>query len=112
MLQKDLGSRSDHDIVDDETQMNRLDELENELSRKAALINELQDKLRAIQDNCDELKAENERMKQKNLAQKRAMQKSNSLPNASKSNFMGSKKRYNNVFFTFVRIRACYFVTE
>lgn len=80
MLQSNLGSRSEHDIVDDESYMHRVNELENEVSEKIALISELQDKLRETQDTCDELKAENERMKQKNMAQKRSMQKSSSLP--------------------------------
>lgn len=94
MLQRDHGSRSDNDIIDDETQMQRLDDLENEISGKNVIIGELQDKLRTIQDTCDELKAVNETMKQKNLAQKRARQKSQSLPNTVRNNAMASKKRY------------------
>ncbi len=89
-LQKELGNRSEHDIIYDESHSYRVVELENELTDKGELINELQDKLRAIQDTCDELKAENERMKQKNIAQKRSMQKSHSLPNTS----MGQRRRY------------------
>ena len=81
MLQRDLGSRSEHDIIDDETHGHRVNELETEVTEKIALISELQDKLREMQDMCDELKATNERMKHKNLAQKRSMQKSYSLPN-------------------------------
>ena len=81
MLQKDLGSRSDHDIIDDESHVHRVNELENEVSEKDVLISELQDKLRETLDNCDELKAENERMRHKNIAQKRSMQKSYSMPN-------------------------------
>lgn len=88
-LQRDLGSRSEHDIIDDESHMYRVGELENVLTEKNACINELQDKLRAIQDTCDELKAENERMKQKNTAQRRSLQKS---ANPSRSN-SASKKR-------------------
>lgn len=89
MLQKELGNRSEHDIIYDESHPHRVVELENELSEKGELIDDLQDKLRAIQDNYDELKAENERMKQKNLSQKRSMQKSQSLPNA----YVGQRRR-------------------
>lgn len=91
MLQKDLGSRSEHDIIDDESHMHRMNELENEVSDKIALISELQDKLRETQDKCDELKAENERMRQKNIAQKRSMQKSYSLPNTRSTS---AKRRF------------------
>lgn len=94
VLQRDLGNRSEHDLIGDETQLHHLEKLENELSERNVFVSELQDKLRATQDNCDELKAENERMKQKNLAQKRAMQKSHSLPNTSRNLVMSSKKRY------------------
>lgn len=91
MLQKDLGSRSEHDIFDDESHMQRVNELEAEVTEKVALVSELQDKLREIQDDCDELKAENERVRQKNIAQKRSMQKSYSLPNTRNTS---AKKRY------------------
>lgn len=90
MLQKDLGSRSEHDIIDDESHVHRVNELEDEVSTKDALISELQVKLRETLDNCDELKAENERMRQKNIAQKRSMQKSYSLPNTRSTS---AKKR-------------------
>lgn len=91
ILQKDLGSRSEHDIIDDESHMLRVNELENEVSEKIALISELQEKLREIRDNCDELKAENERMRHKNIAHKRSMQKSFSVPNTRNSS---AKRRY------------------
>lgn len=94
MLQKDLGSRSEHDIFDDESHMHRVNELETEVSEKIALVSELQDKLREIQDDCDELKAGNERMRQKNIAQKRSMQKSYSLPNTR--NTSAKKRCLNN----------------
>jgi peptidoglycan hydrolase CwlO-like protein len=91
MLQKDLGSRSDHDIIDDVSHVHRVNELENSVSEKTAVISDLQDKLREAHDKCDELKAENERMRQKNIAQKRSMQKSYSLPNTRTSS---AKRRY------------------
>ena len=89
MLQRDLGSRSSNDIIDDESHMHQLNDLETELSEKSDLLGELQDKLRVYQDTCDELKAENERLKQKWMAQKRTMQKSHSIPSSG----MVSKKR-------------------
>lgn len=91
MLQKDLGSRSEHDIFDDESHTQRVNELETALAEKVALVSELQDKLREVQDDCDELKAENERMKQKNIAQKKSMQKSHSVPNTRNTS---ARKRY------------------
>lgn len=94
MLQKDLGSRSEHDIIDDESQMKLLVDLENELSEKKVCIDELQDKMREVQDKCDELKAENERIRQKNMAQKRSLLKSQSLPtNPRGGSGWGHKKR-------------------
>lgn len=91
-LQKDLGSRSEHDLSEDECYLNRVHELENDASEKAAVINELQEQLRAFQDNCDELKAENERLNQKNVAQKRALQKSKSSSSLPRTSSMGSRR--------------------
>lgn len=93
MLQRDLGSRSEHDFIVDESQMSQMTELESRLTEKNVLISQLQDKLREIQDNCDELKADNEKMKQKHIAIKRTMQKSKSLTSAPNSS-TASKKRY------------------
>lgn len=90
-LKKDLGSRSDHDMLDDGSQVSRIGELEIELSEKNELITELQEKLREIQDSCDELKAENEKMKQKYVSQKRSMQKSKSFAGPSRTS--SAKKR-------------------
>ena len=64
-LQKDLGSRSDNDLVVDETKASHLAELEKQLEDKSMHIMELQDKHREIRDNYDELKADHERIKQK-----------------------------------------------
>lgn len=93
MLQRDLGSRSSNDIIDDESHMHHLNDLETKLSEKTDLLNELQDKLRVHQDTCDELKAENEKLKQKLMDQKRTMQK---LPPSA----MISKKRCEVYYYT------------
>jgi len=64
-LQRDLGSRSDNDLVVDETTASHLAELEKELEDKSTFITELQDKHRETCDDYDELKADHEKMRQK-----------------------------------------------
>lgn len=75
MLQRDLESRSDYDLIDDGHQHS---EMENELTDKGTLINELQENLREMQDRFDLLTADNEKMKQKYLSAKRDNQRKRS----------------------------------
>ncbi len=75
MLTRDLESRSDYDLTDDEHQHSRMSELENELTMRVTLTNELQEKLREVQDRFDLITADNEKMKQKYLTAKRDLQR-------------------------------------
>ncbi len=70
-LQKELGSRSENDLIVDEDQLSHFSYLEAQLAEKKVIIIELQDKYREINDSFDELKADHEKMKQKYYAMKR-----------------------------------------
>ena len=74
LLQRDLDSRSDHDL-DGEDQHSRLQELETDIAHKGAVIKNLEEKLRETQDKFDLLYADNEKMKQKYLTAKRDLQR-------------------------------------
>ena len=97
-LQKDLGSRSENDLIVDESQVSRFTELEGQLADKNGYILGLQDKLREINDNCDELKADHEKMRQKYYALKRkTFQKSQSLSNSQVKAGQQFRPRFGNI---------------
>ena len=74
LLQRDIESRSDHDLMA-EDQHTRIQDLETDLAQKGAIIKDLEEKLRETQDRFDLLYADNEKMKQKYLTAKRDIQR-------------------------------------
>ena len=93
LLQRGLGSRSELDLLDGESQLTYLKELKQELTEKGAIVNDLREKLRETQDKYDLLVSDNEKTKQKYLAHKRMMQRRKSTPSPTKSNAAPVRKR-------------------